>query len=240
MGFKLVALTVALVLWFNVKTDRPAEVRYPVPLEIVPESDEETILRGQPESVNVLFAGTGKDLLRLGDQRFRVRKVLAPGKPGPRRVILDAASVSQTGNLDVRPISVEPSVITLTVDRVGSKRVPLRSLSVLEAAEGYELQGRVRFDPPEVTLIGARTFLAEIDTIAVDLTQFRGRRESIREAIAVRLPRYPTVIVQPDSIRIVASLEESAHEAPVEAQEGPEAEPRPSPSSTKAPRRKPS
>ena len=212
VGFKIVALAVALVLWFGVTTERQTEVRYPVALEIVPESDEETILTRLPETVDVTFAGAGKDLLRLGDQNYRVRKILEPGKIGPRRVILDESGVTGNANLDVKPIAVYPSVLAITTDRIASKRVPLRPLG-LEPADGYELEGPVRFEPPSVTLIGPRTLLARIDTVAVDLSRFSGTRSEIREAIPLRLPEYPTVAVQPDSIRILVSLQEEEREA---------------------------
>ena len=207
LGFKIVALVVAVMFWFGVKTDRQTEVTWPVPLDIVPESDDETVIGGYPDAVEVVFSGTGKELLRLGDQNFRVRKVLPPGRPGPRRVALDPADVAGGANLAVNAVEVEPSVLTVTVDRIVTKRVPLRPLAEIDPAPGYELDGGIRFEPPTVTLIGARTILETIDTVAVDLSRFQGAREEIREAVAVRIPRHPEVEVQPDTIVIRARLQ---------------------------------
>lgn len=209
VGFKVVALIVALVLWFGVKADRQTEVRYPVPLEMQPARDDETILTPLPETVDVVFSGTGKELLRLGEQHYRVRKVIEPGPAGPRRVKLDPSNVLESGNLDVRPIAVEPGVLTLTLDRVVSKRVPLRPLGRLEPADGYEVEGEIRFEPPNVTLIGARTILKQIDSLPVDLRRLRGSRGSIPRAISLTIPEYPSVIVQPDSIRILFDVREA-------------------------------
>lgn len=212
LGFKIVALAVALVVWFGVKTDRQTEVTWPVELEVVTRSDDETILTRLPESVEVTFAGTGKELLLLGDQHYRVRKVLERGRPGPRRVILGAGDVAETGNLNVKPVAVEPNVITITVDRVGTKQVPLRAEGEIDPAEGFELAGRVRFEPPAVTLVGARSLLAEIDTIPVDVSALSGAREEVREDVVVMLPDYPNVVVQPDTVRVLADVREA--EAP--------------------------
>lgn len=212
LGFKIVALLVALVVWLGVETERQAEVRYPVPLEIVTESDEETVVEGLPETVEVTFAGAGKDLLRLGDQPFRVRKVLEPGRTGPRRVTLDPESVSGGGNLGVRAVSVEPSVISLTVDRVVAKRVPLRTLGEPEPRRGYEVAGPVSFDPPSVTLIGARSILAGIDTVAVDLGRFRGARQDVEESIPLAIPEHPELIVQPDSVTVRIPIRQEGEE----------------------------
>lgn len=209
LGFKIVALLVAVVLWFGVKTDRLTEVRYPVPFEVQLRGDDETVVTPLPETVDVVFSGAGKDLLRLGDQHYRVRKELEAGPPGPRRVTLDTGDVTQSGNLPVKPVAVEPGVLTLTVDRIVSKRVPLRALGEVEPGSGYEVAGPVRFEPPVVTLIGARSILAKIDTVAVDLTQFRGSRRQDRTT-SVRIPQYPGVVVQPDSIRVLLGLEAAA------------------------------
>jgi YbbR domain-containing protein len=212
LGFKIVALLVAVVVWLGVETERQAEVRYPVPLEIVTESDEETVLEGPPRTVEVTFSGAGKDLLRLGDQPFRVREVLEPGRTGPRRITLDPENVSGGGNLAVRAVSIEPSVISLTVDRVVSKRVSLRPLDDPEPRRGYEVAGPVSFDPPAVTLIGARSVLADIDTVAVDLGRFRSAREDVEVAIPLTIPEHPELIVQPDSVTVRIPIREEREE----------------------------
>jgi hypothetical protein len=213
LGFKIVALVVAVVVWFGVKSDRQTEIRYPVQLELQPPSEDETILGPVPARVDVIFAGAGKDLLRLGDVPYRVRKRLEPGPLGPRRVILEAQDVVTSGTSEVKPVAVSPNVITLTLDRLVSKRVPVRSRGELEPADGYHVQGPVRFEPSSVTLIGARTLLSQIDSVAVDVGRFRGSRAPIRQAVAVGLPQYPSVIVQPDSIRVVVSVHEAEREA---------------------------
>jgi YbbR domain-containing protein len=209
LGFKIIAVVVALVLWFGVKTERQAEVAYPVVLEVVPRSDDETVVSNVPTTVDVIFSGTGKELLRLGDQNYRVRKLLEPGDPGPRRVILDIGDVTGSANLNVKPVGVRPSALTLTVDRVVSKRVPLKPLGTLTSSDRNGLDSPVRFEPPTVTLIGANSILSTIDTVAVDLSNFR-RRDSLREVIAVRIPDYPSVIVEPDSIRVLTGSAEAA------------------------------
>ncbi len=219
LGFKIVALVVALVLWFGVKTERSTEVLYPVPLEIVTESDQETIVAGVPEAVDVRFSGTGKDLLRLGDQNYRVRKVLPAGRTGPRRVLLDPKDVADGGNLNVTAVAVEPNVLTLNVDRITQKRVPLRPLGPIEPARGYELEGPVRFEPPSVTLIGARTVLSRIDTLTVDLSDLDGSRGDVRTSLSLRIPQYPGVIVQPDSVRVLAAVHETGPEPAAATQE---------------------
>ncbi len=213
LGFKIVALVVALVLWFGVKTDRQTDVRYPVELELAPGSDDETIVGAVPEQVDVVFTGTGRELLRLGDGHYRIRKRLEPGPPGPRRVTLDVKDVIGSGSPEVKPVSVEPGVITVSVDRVVSKRVPLRAQADLEPAEGYAITGPIRFEPPTVTLIGARSILSEIDTLAVDLSGLRGSREPIRKAVSLSIPKYPSVVIQPDSIRVSVSVQEASRAA---------------------------
>jgi YbbR domain-containing protein len=213
LGFKIVALVVAVVVWFGVKTDRQTEVRYPVPLEIRAGADDETVVGRVPETVNVVFSGTGRDLLRLSEGNYRVSKRLDPGPPGPRRVTLDASDVTGSGSAQVRAVSVEPQILTVNTDRVVSKRVPLRAQGEVEPASGFALAGPVKFDPPTVTLIGARSLLAEIDTLAVDLSGFRGSREPIRKAVSLSLPKYPSVVIQPDSIRVVVGVEEAGRAA---------------------------
>jgi YbbR domain-containing protein len=163
--------------------------------------------------VNVVFSGTGRELLRLGDQHYRVRKILEPGRPGPRRVILAAADVAGSENLQVKPVDVDPHVLAVTVDKVVSKRVPLRPLGELEPARGYEVDGPVRFEPSSVTLIGPRTILSRIDSLPVDLSLFRGSRGQIRRAVSLRIPEYPSVSIQPDSVQVLVEVRESEQAA---------------------------
>ena len=214
LGFKIVALVVAVVVWFGVKADREAEVRYPVPVEVVTEGDDEVILGGVPRTVDVTFTGTGRELLRLGDQKYRVRRTVEPGQPGPRRIRLAPADVVDSGNLSVRAIAVEPSLLTLSVDRVVSKRVPLIPFGEPRTEEGYTVAGPVRFDPASVTLVGARSILASIDTLPVDLRSLTGDSDGLNRTLRLRIPEHPTVVVQPDSVRILAQIVEASAGAP--------------------------
>lgn len=83
LGYKLVALLLALLLWFDVATDETTIIEYPVPLRIAVEGRDMIITSDLPEEVDVSFSGTGQDLLRLDKESLAILKSVEGVKTTP-------------------------------------------------------------------------------------------------------------------------------------------------------------
>lgn len=207
LGYKVVALLLALLLWFDVTSDETAVIDYPVPLSIAVEGRDMIITNDIPHEVDVRFSGSGKELLRLDKDRLAIRKEVRGGESDTVRVDLGPQDVQRPGDLNLVPTGVVPARITVVTDRFIERIVPLELVGTPETREGYRATG-LRVDPRSVTVRGVTAEVRPIGSISLDISQLAPDRGPFDERLEVAVPEsLRTVRVTPDSVRIRGRVE---------------------------------
>ena len=127
IGLKLTALLLAVLVYVNVYTDRPATMTVAFPVQYGDLPDSLTLSGTAPAVVQAVLRGTGKQLIALQLKEPRVRISLLGVGPGPYRQTLVAGDLPLPGG---GAITVEnllgPRVIDVTLDRRVKRDVPVR------------------------------------------------------------------------------------------------------------------
>ncbi len=202
LGYKLVALLLALLLWFDVATDETTIIEYPVPLRIAVEGRDMIITSDLPDEVDVSFSGTGQDLLRLDKESLAILKSVEGGENDTTVVSLDPRDVQRPDDLDVTPVAVTPGQVRVVTDRFIEKTVQLEIVGKPMADEGYQVLN-VRVEPRSVKVRGVTSEVRAIGSLALDLSQISHDAGSFDERLEIAVPEsLRTVTVEPDSVRI--------------------------------------
>jgi YbbR domain-containing protein len=204
LGYKVVALVLALLLWFDVTSDETTVIDYPVPLQIAVEGADMIITNREqlPAEVEVSFSGTGKELLRLDKDDLAVQEQVEGGENDSVLVTLDLSDVRRPADLDVTPVGITPSQITVVTDRFIERTVPLQPVGEPRPADGYRVE-RVQVTPQRVQVRGVTAEVRPIGSLALDLSQVEGVRGEFDERMEIAVPEsLATVSVTPDTVRI--------------------------------------
>lgn len=204
LGYKVVALVLALLLWFDVTSDETTVIEYPVPLQIAVEGADMIITNRErlPSEVEVSFSGTGKELLRIDKDDLAVQEQVEGGENDSIVVTLDLADVRKPADLDVTAIAITPSQITVVTDRFIERTVPLQPVGAPRPAPGYRV-GSVEVTPQRVQVRGVTAEVRPIGSLALDLSQLEAVQGSFDERLEIAVPEHlGTVTVTPDTVRI--------------------------------------
>ena len=220
LGFKLIALLLALLLWFDVRTEKVTVIDYPVPVTLSIVGDEMTITNDPPAEVEVSFSGTGRDLLRLDKESLSILKDVQGGENDTLVINLDLQDVQRPADLNVTPIGISPGTIQVVTDRYVEKTVPLRAEGLPVAEDGYQVVD-VTVEPTRVALRGVTAEVRGIASLSLDLEQLSRGPGPFDERLAIAIPdSLKTVTVSPESVRIqgdVIPVEEPPAEEPAES-----------------------
>jgi hypothetical protein len=156
--WKLVALAVAVIVFYTVRSRISDTVTLSVPVEAEKEPGL-AVLKAEPFSVRVTFRGAYADLQQLGLRELRV--VLRPrvnASGGAERVRVRAGDVRGRPS-GARVVGIEPESVLLTFDRQDEMLFPVAPPPV----EGKPLRGRVELEyAPRLVLVkGAHRQLQE-------------------------------------------------------------------------------
>lgn len=163
LGTWLLALTLAVGLWFFVNAGaRTSERTLRVRLDLVHLPSGMVITNPVPDYVEVRASGSGLMLSSIDAKDVRVSLDLGGVRPGLVSYTLSARDFGLPRNVEIDRVT--PSRVSLQVDRLKQRRVPVH----------LELQGVLDNDlriveaqvlPSEVTVTGPRTRIEDLQSI---------------------------------------------------------------------------
>jgi YbbR domain-containing protein len=207
---KITALLITLGLWYAVTTQRaPATMRLrAVQLEfILPENVD--VGNDPVEEVDVTLEGSQGKLAELSARNLVARADVTNLKPGDR-----VARLSDNLKMDlpegVRVMEVSPRSVTLHLEPVVVRAVPVEARFEGEPPEGFERLS-VEVTPPQVRLRGPESHVQAIDKAYTETISLAGQRESVSmPQTAVDVPDHKVTPLDPVvSVRVEIAEEQS-------------------------------
>ncbi|MFC1629152.1 YbbR-like domain-containing protein [Gemmatimonadota bacterium] len=208
-GLKIGSLTVALLLWFHIATEKDSfERTVEIPLQVVGIAEGYVIAEEVPATWPVRFRGNGKRLLTLRLRDLAVR-VDASDITSIGSLTLGVENVIYPETLDLEVLEVlPPEQILIRVDRLEQVRLPVRTPADIQTASGYTRVGEIVAIPDSVTLTGPARDLARLTSVEIDTLRRRRVRDPVDIEVPVLIPSIYNSTVEPTIVRIVQDIQE--------------------------------
>jgi hypothetical protein len=213
LPLKFAAIGLAVILWAIVGIEEPTESLIDVVLQPVP-TDSSIVVRRPLERVQAYMVGRARDLFRLASQPPVIRIPITAEAPETLTVRLSPEMVDLPVDVSARVRDVAPRSVTLRLDILAEKRVPVASVFAVEHDTGLVIAGPIDIEPDSVTIAGPRALVESLDSVytrrvIVQVTDTLPRLVALDTArlgvvvrpsrVAVRVPLVPSS-VRPDSL----------------------------------------
>ena len=210
LGIKLVAMLLALVVYLNVYTDRPATLIVSFPLQIADLPDSLSLSGPVPGAVQAELRGTGKQLIRMRITEPPVRLSLAGVGTGRYERALTSADLPLPANLQIQVERlVSPRTVELQVDHKRTRRLPVAARVEGLPAGGVIWTGLLDAEPAFVNVTGPERELMALDSVRLDPVRIAGKRDTVRLAVgADALPDW--CVMDPELVSVSVPLEPEA------------------------------
>lgn len=181
LGLKLAALLLALIVYLNVYTDRPADMIVSFPLELEGLADSLAIAGPVPAVLQAELRGSGKQLLRLRVTEPPVKISLVGVQPGrfTRALKVEDLPIIPGEGIEVERL-VGPSGLQLQIDRRLVRVLPVAARVNGFPAQGYIWTGEVITLPPTLEVAGPARALAALDSVHLRPVTIAGRRDTVK------------------------------------------------------------
>jgi YbbR domain-containing protein len=186
IGVKLLALIVALMIWFNASGQQEVKRNYVASLRFVNLPDSLTLTGRIPPEAELSVTGTRRELVFMGFRKLNVMVNMAKAKPGRFSQRLSVSDVILPPNVepgDVRILS--PSSVEVGIERLTSKRVRVAVILSGSLVQDQLLDEVPSAHPATVTVTGPESAvkpLEKLPTKPIDLSRVR---ESLEREIAL-------------------------------------------------------
>src|SRR5712691_8832238 len=160
---KFAAVALSLILYVAVAAQEPVTQELPLRLEVrVPPG---RTLLGAPDSLTVVLRGKIAELLRV--RLFRevlVLQVPETLSTATWTTTLQPASVEIPKGSDVQVSEIKPTSVTIQLDSVASKDVPVVARVSVQPDSGQSIEGGLQIMPSVVRIVGPGKLLAAIES----------------------------------------------------------------------------
>lgn len=204
---KIVSLTLGLLLWVHVATEKEYSYELNLPITDIILKDNLTLAKRPADSLTVIVSATGKRLLR---QKWRHRGIrinasqLAIGTHdlnlGPSNTSLVLAN-----NITLDEV-VFPNSMTLTIDRLTQRKVAVEADVDVSADQGYTIKKIDSPIPDSVLLTGPQSILAETKSVKTEIITANGLRTEHRTEVQLMPPEGYMLTLEPDSVVVVIEV----------------------------------
>jgi YbbR domain-containing protein len=201
-GLKLVALGLAVLLWFTVKSPQVERtVRAPLVYSNVPSALQMT---GEPiDTVNVHIRGGSAQVSQIASGEIVVSADLAGASPGSTVLPLRTDQVKVPYGIEVTQI--DPSAVTVTLEKTGTTEVPIKPAINGLPAPGY-LVGAVTSDPRRVAIVGPVDRLNDTVVATTEPIFIEGATAPVVETVNVGVTDAELRLKQPVTARVTVQV----------------------------------
>lgn len=205
-GIKILALLAAVVSWLAIQETISFEVVLPdIPLEIRV-AEGWAVLHQSEHTVRVTFKGSQDDIRQMDPKQIKAIVDLRTNSiAGSGEIVVPLSAIKAPRN--VRPISVEPSRVQVSLDREQEKKVPVQSRAV-----GKPFSGEVEkliCEPAFVTLRGPAQQLQQTEWVYTESVDVEGRVEGFTKRCRVLMPSDTwTPVIEPPEVQVSVMISE--------------------------------
>ena len=165
---KLISLVFAIFLWYFVSSEDRVDMNVQVPVEIVNLPRDLIIANQYKNTLDVTVSGP-RGLIRKISQGISRSIDLSKGTPGNTVIANEPDSITVPRGITV--LRINPTHISLVIDRLITRDLPLKAVTQGKLPEEYELVG-ITLKPERLEVAGPQDILGRetgISTIPIDL-----------------------------------------------------------------------
>ncbi|HEV7921612.1 MAG TPA: CdaR family protein [Thermoanaerobaculia bacterium] len=206
LGLKLIALFLALVVWFFTSAPRReavSERAFSAPLSFIRMPRELVITTQLPDSVNVRLRGRVSDLRSVSSQNMEVTVDLSQSQPGETTITLLPQAINVPPEVEV--VSMEPNKIRFRVEQLRQRAVPIRPFLVGEPPLGYTA-GEPTVAPAEALVSGPASQIRNLAEVATERIIMTGRTEAFTQSVAVVSDSPLVRVIEPVNVQVTVPV----------------------------------
>ena len=211
LGLKLLAVSIASVLWFTVAGEHIVERSVRVPLEFRNLPQELEIVGNAPDSVDVRVRGASAILSRVQGGEIVAVIDLAIARAGSRLFPIRADEVRAPFGVEVAQVT--PSTLALELEKAARRKVPIVPAIDGDPAPGFVV-GRWIAEPPSVEIIGPDSRVRQVAEATTELVSVKDANSRVRDNVTVGVADSSVRLVEAQSTNVTVEI----WPAPVERQ----------------------
>jgi YbbR domain-containing protein len=206
VGKKILAITIAVFLWFIANVEHDIEKSLSINVNYVNLHSDLVIVNKPPEKLNIRIRGSRTQLSSISPRNIAFTVDLANASPGLSKFEVQTDQIKTPRGVLVTGIT--PAEIKVDIDKLMVKEVDVRPVIEGPADTGYEVVGVPTVDPSKVEIRGPRSIVSKVERLNTDSISVVGVRSKFTIQVPLK-PVNPLVdLVKDEIVRVTVDIQE--------------------------------
>ena len=203
---KILSVIIAILLWFFVIGESKNEIGLNAPLEFKGIPQDVTIVNNIPSTVHIRLKGSATLLRPLTEKQPLFNIDLSQVKIGENVIMLEKKDLKNIP-LGVEVIDISPVAITVILDKIIEKRLPVMVKTTGTLPRGYQL-AETKIMPDSVLAKGTKSYLQEIDTISTNPINLSTIKDKTTREVTLSFDPKRLKFIDPLKVKVYISISE--------------------------------
>ncbi len=181
---RFLSLVLAGTLWYLVGGEDKVAKNVMIPVEIINMPRDLVISNQFKKQIEVTVNGPRSAILEMSEEGITRQVDLSHATPGTNVIVNENDSITVPRGVTVERI--QPSTIILSLDKLITKRFPIRPTVVGKVPTDYKLVS-VTTDPNEISITGPNTVLGPFDVLTTGQIDVKGLKETVQQQVPLVL-----------------------------------------------------
>lgn len=210
---KLLALVLAIGLWYYAVGEEKVQITRSVPLKIELQNATLSVLHVSSENLQVTLAGERNLLNQMtSDEVVAVHKIGSEvEKAGEYSFRIEAREI-RLPKPQIQVVDIKPEVVQITLDEVIVEKLKVKPNFVGEPAFGYKIKtSEIQLNPNEILIKGPKDEIRKLEFVSTGPIDLVGRIRGFRQMSWVELPEKLQALSDP-RIEVQVPIQEEYEE----------------------------
>jgi YbbR domain-containing protein len=181
---KLISFFFALFLWYFVAGEDKVDMNVFIPIEIVNLPRDLVISNQFKKQLEVTVSGQRSLIRGLSEQNISRSVDLSHAQPG--KFVIENSPDSIPFPWGINVLRLQPSTVTLLIDRLIDKQLPVKPVITGSPAPGFELNSVV-LEPPTITITGPKNMLEAEQALTTNVIDITNMKETTLKQVSLDL-----------------------------------------------------
>lgn len=202
----ILSVLFSIVIWVSITLSNDYYTNLRLPIKIINLPEGFAVGSELPDDVSLKLKAKGWKLLGLhlsGDLVYSISSIKDIGKVNFRLInsLTDNAWITS----DIQVIDVYPGNLSIYIDKVTNKKIPVKPDISLKFKEGFGLASNILILPDSITITGAKKVLDNIDSVLTE-TFVTGKLDQ-QKSYSLEILKQPGIEYSPDQIQFVVDVQ---------------------------------
>ena len=178
--FKILALVLAVILWFLVVGEERAEVGLTIPLELVNMPRDLIVVNNLTQGIDIRVNGPRSLIRSLTTRNLSKSLDLSNSKAGTVTFPISSEGIRLPRGVAITRI--HPTQVVVVLQKQVKKTIPVKARVIGRPANGYEVDS-VKIRPEEVEVAGPEEVIKELENLFTKPVDISGRRDPLVQEV---------------------------------------------------------